>query len=95
MPQTTEGAGPAIAAHSKDASTLGQNPASEATGDATSLHEARNTAERSFQQVVEFVRTQPPFQWRCSSLLAWSRRRCWAADRSPRFVQFSACREGV
>jgi hypothetical protein len=60
MPQTTEGAGPAIAAHSKDASTLGQNPASEATGDATSLHEARNTAERSFQQVVEFVRTQPP-----------------------------------
>jgi hypothetical protein len=37
MSDSTEGAGPALAAHSKDASAPGQNPASEMTGEAGTL----------------------------------------------------------
>jgi len=44
MSDSMEGAGPALAAHSKDASAPGQNPASEMTGEASLTR-----AERRFR----------------------------------------------
>jgi hypothetical protein len=59
MSGSTEGAGPALAAHSKDASTPGENPALGATGETKSLHQGGEAAERLLQQASDFVRAQP------------------------------------
>lgn len=63
MSDTTEGPGPALAAHSKDASTPGQNPASAAKGEAKSAgHDGEPLGEavaRLLKQVTDFVRQQP------------------------------------
>jgi DUF883 C-terminal glycine zipper region len=59
MSDSTEGAGPALAAHSKDASTPGHNPASAATGEASSVREGGESAQRLLQQAEDCVRAQP------------------------------------
>jgi hypothetical protein len=59
MSDSTEGAGPALAAHSKDASTPGHNPVSEVTGKPNPLKEGGETAQRLLQQAEDFVRAQP------------------------------------
>src|SRR3954453_15108151 len=59
MSGITEGAGPALAAHSKDASTPGHSPASEAMGKASPLSEGGEAAQRLLQQAEGFVRGQP------------------------------------
>jgi ElaB/YqjD/DUF883 family membrane-anchored ribosome-binding protein len=59
MSESTEGAGPALAAHSKDASTPGHNPASAATGKADTLNEGEEMAQHLLQQAEDFVRAQP------------------------------------
>jgi hypothetical protein len=65
MSESTGGSGPALAAHSKDASAPGQNPASLATGEARPSGEARRSNEggeavsRALQQATDFVRGQP------------------------------------
>jgi ferritin-like metal-binding protein YciE len=64
---STEGAGPALAAHSKDASTPGHNPASEATGKPSPLNDGGEVSQRLLQQVEDFMRASRSFQWRCSS----------------------------
>jgi hypothetical protein len=51
------GAGPALAAHSKDASTPGQTPASQAS--ASSPPANVETVVRLADQLAEFVRQQP------------------------------------
>ena len=57
MSDNTEGAGPALAAHSKDASTLGPTPASEASG---AVKPASGEAvSHTLQQATDFVRAQP------------------------------------
>jgi len=62
MSNSTEGAGPALAAHSKDASTPGHNPASEATGKVpNSRNEGGEAAQHLLQQAEDFVRAQPHF----------------------------------
>jgi ElaB/YqjD/DUF883 family membrane-anchored ribosome-binding protein len=58
MSDSTEGAGPALAAHSKDASTQGQNPVG-ATGEAGPLHEGGELVQRLLRQTADFVRAQP------------------------------------
>ena len=58
MSDSTEGAGPALAAHSKDASTPGHNPASKATGEARP-HEGGEALQDLLDQAVDFVRAQP------------------------------------
>jgi hypothetical protein len=58
MSESTEGAGPALAAHSKDASASGQNPASGATGEARPLQQGGEAAQRLLQQATEFVCAQ-------------------------------------
>ena len=59
MSNGTEGAGPALAAHSKDASTPGHNPASQATGEARLPPEGGEALQHLLQQAVDFVRAQP------------------------------------
>jgi glycine zipper-containing protein DUF883 len=59
MSDSTEGAGPALAAHSKDASTPGNNPASETTGKPHPLQEGGEAAQRLLQQAEDCVRAQP------------------------------------
>ena len=59
MSESTEGAGPALAAHSKDASTPGRNPASEATGKTNALNEGGEMAQHLLQQAEDCVRGQP------------------------------------
>jgi hypothetical protein len=61
MPENTGGAGPALAAHSKDASTPGQTPASEATGEAMQPRSGEDgeTVFRLVNQVTNLVRQQP------------------------------------
>ena len=59
MSDSMEGAGPALAAHGKDASTPGRNLASEATGEAKPPHEGGETVQRLLQQAADFVREQP------------------------------------
>jgi hypothetical protein len=59
MSDSTAGAGPALAAHSKDASAPGQNPASGATGEASPFHEGEEAVQRLLRQVSDFVRAQP------------------------------------
>jgi hypothetical protein len=58
MSDNTEGAGPALAAHSKDASTPGHNPASEATGEARPP-EGGEALQDLLDQAVAFMRVQP------------------------------------
>jgi hypothetical protein len=54
MSDNPGGAGPALAAHSKDGSALGPNPASAATG------EARPASNNDLlQQLTEWVRQYP------------------------------------
>lgn len=60
MSDSTGGPGPALAAHSKDASAPGQNPASEATGEARSSKQGGDESlSHLLQQATEFVRRQP------------------------------------
>jgi hypothetical protein len=59
MSGSTGGAGPALAAHSKDASAPGQTPASEASGEVRSVPEAGEAAQRLLQRTADFVRAQP------------------------------------
>jgi ElaB/YqjD/DUF883 family membrane-anchored ribosome-binding protein len=59
MSDSSEGAGPALAAHSKDASAPGQNPASGATGKARPIDEGGEAVQRLLRQVSDFVRAQP------------------------------------
>jgi hypothetical protein len=56
MAESTAGAGPALAAHSKDASAPGQNPASEMTGE---TRFSNVSGESLVQQAADFVRRQP------------------------------------
>ena len=58
MSETTEGVGAALATHSKDASTPGHNPASEATVEARP-REGGEALQQLFDQAVEVVRAQP------------------------------------
>jgi hypothetical protein len=58
MSDSTEGAGPALAAHSKDASTPRHDPASKATGEARP-HEGGEALQDLLDQAVDFVRAQP------------------------------------
>jgi hypothetical protein len=46
MSDSTEGAGPALAAHSKDASAPGQNPASEMTAEAGTANDGGEALSR-------------------------------------------------
>ena len=55
MTDATEGAGPALAAHSKDAATPGHRPASEAIGKAR--HAA--SGEHITEQLTDFAQRQP------------------------------------
>jgi hypothetical protein len=59
MSESTGGSGPALAAHSKDASAPGQNPASLATGEARPSNEGGEAALRVLQQATDLVRGQP------------------------------------
>jgi ElaB/YqjD/DUF883 family membrane-anchored ribosome-binding protein len=59
MSETTEGAGPAIAAHSKDASTPGQSPASAASGEARPASHEGEAVNRLIEQAAGTVRSQP------------------------------------
>lgn len=59
MSETTEGAGPALAAHSKDASTPGQNPASAASGEAKRAAHEGEAIARVMEQAADIVRGQP------------------------------------
>ena len=55
MTNATEGAGPALAAHSKDAATPGHRPASEAIG------KARQAVSGAYftEELTEFAQRQP------------------------------------
>jgi hypothetical protein len=55
MSESTGGPGPALAAHSKDASAPRQNPASEARP----FNQGGEEALSRLQQVTDFVRGQP------------------------------------
>jgi hypothetical protein len=59
MSDSTQGAGPALAAHSKDASTPGHNPASKTMGKPHPIHEGGDAAQRLLQQGEDCVRAQP------------------------------------
>jgi hypothetical protein len=59
MSETTEGAGPAIAAHSKDASTPGQSPAPAASGEARPASHEGEAVNRLIEQAAGIVRSQP------------------------------------
>jgi hypothetical protein len=59
MSDSMEGAGPALAAHSKDASAPGQNPGSEMTGEAGTANEGGEALSRLLNQTTDFVRRQP------------------------------------
>ena len=59
MSGNTEGAGPALAAHSKDASTPGPTPASEASGAVRPASDSGEAISHALQQVTDFVRGQP------------------------------------
>jgi ElaB/YqjD/DUF883 family membrane-anchored ribosome-binding protein len=59
MSNSTEGAGPALAAHSKDASTPGHKPASQATGEARLPQAGGEAVQHPLQQAVDFARAQP------------------------------------
>jgi len=59
MSETTEGAGSALAAHSKDASTAGQSPASAASGEQRSTNLEGEALNRLIEQAAEIVRRQP------------------------------------
>jgi hypothetical protein len=59
MSESTEGAGPALAAHSKDASAPGQNPASEMTAKGGTVNEGGEALSRWLNQATDFVRRQP------------------------------------
>ena len=56
MSDNLGGAGPALAAHSKDGSARGPNPASAATGEA---RPAGKSANDLLQQLTEWVRQYP------------------------------------
>jgi len=56
MSDNPGGAGAALAAHSKDGSARGSNPASAATGEAKP---ARQTVKGLLQQVTEWVQQYP------------------------------------
>jgi hypothetical protein len=55
MTDATEGAGPALAAHSKDAATPGHRPASEAIGKARQVASGEHITE----QLIDFAQRQP------------------------------------
>ena len=59
MSDSTEGAAPALAAHSKDASTPGHNPASEAMGKSHTVSQGGESAQHLLHQVEDWVRAQP------------------------------------
>ena len=59
MSETTEGAGPSLAAHSKDASTHGQSPASAASGEKRSVNPAGEAVTRLIEQAEVIIRGQP------------------------------------
>jgi hypothetical protein len=50
------GAGPALAAHSKDASTPGPTPASEASGTVKPASDSGDAISHALQQATDFVR---------------------------------------
>jgi hypothetical protein len=56
MSGNTEGAGPALAAHSKDASTPGPTPASQASGAVRPASDSDEAISHALQQVTDFVR---------------------------------------
>jgi hypothetical protein len=59
MSGNTEGAGPAIAAHSKDASTPGPTPASDASGAVKPASDSGEAISYALQQATDFVRGEP------------------------------------
>ena len=59
MSGNTEGAGPALAAHSKDASIPGPTPASQASGAVRPAGDSVEGISHALQQVTDFVRGQP------------------------------------
>ena len=62
------GAGPALAAHSKDASTPGPTPASEASGTVKPATDSGDAISHALQQATDFVRDQPLASMGTSSL---------------------------
>jgi hypothetical protein len=66
MSESTGGAGPALAAHSKDASAPGPNPASEMTAKVGTVNEGGEELSRWLNQATDFVRRQPWVQWLAS-----------------------------
>jgi len=59
MSEIAEGAGPALATHTKDASTPGPTLASAATGAALPAGNDGETIARLLKQVTDFVQRQP------------------------------------
>ena len=59
MSDNTEGAGPALAAHSKDASTPGPTLFSEASGAVKPANDSPEAMSHALQQATDFVRGQP------------------------------------
>ena len=59
MSENSEGAGPALAAHSKDASAPGPTPASAATGTALPVRNDGETISRLLKEATDFVQRQP------------------------------------
>ena len=59
MAEIAEGAGPALAAHSKDASTPGATPASAASGPALSSGLNGQTIAGLLNQMTDMVQRQP------------------------------------
>jgi hypothetical protein len=64
------GAGPALAAHSKDASTPGPTPASEASGTVKPASDSGDAISHALQQATDFVRASRSPQWESSLLPA-------------------------
>ena len=59
MAGNTEGAGPALAAHSKDASTPGPTPASQASGAVKPASDSGEAISHALEKTTDFVRGQP------------------------------------
>jgi hypothetical protein len=76
MSGNTEGAGPALAAHSKDASIPGPTPASQASGAVRPASDSVEGISHALQQVTDFVRGRRSRPWGPSSLPASSSAKC-------------------
>jgi hypothetical protein len=67
MSGNTQGAGPALAAHSKDASTPGPTPASEASGAVRPASDSGEAISHALQQVRTSCGVSRSPRWESSS----------------------------